>query len=43
MQRPINDRSEDSGFSLLLQAENLILGTLLLIMTGAFALKALLF
>jgi len=43
MQRPIYDRSENSRFSLLLEAENLILGTLLLIMTGAFALKALLF
>ena len=43
MQRPINDRSRDTRFNPLLHAECLVLGVLLLVMTAAFGLNALLF
>jgi len=43
MQRLITDRSRGVRFNPLLQTENLILGVILLIMTAAFTLKAMLF
>ena len=43
MRRPRDHKPEDAWSEALLQTESLVIGLLLLIMTAAFSLKALLF